>query len=164
MLALFLSFLHFYNPKIWRKKNKIVLYLKYAGVWIIVNFVSLSNTASSCVISTADHNKVILHILTTNGGNNNVSEHRAIPALSAECNIVGKSFRRRRMHLHECHAGANFIGGGNLRRRRKRSFSILDKRDGICSRKLRGNISYSKVMRFFRYMKARGIYERNWEE
>lgn len=79
-------------------------------------------------------------------------------------NIVGKRVIISPMERRTCtNAGANFIGGGNLRRCRKRSFNVLDKRDGICSRKLQGNISYSKVMRFFRYMKARRIYERNCE-
>lgn len=79
-------------------------------------------------------------------------------------NIVGKRVIISPMERRTCtNAGANFIGGGNLKRCRKRSFNVLDKRDGICSRKLRGNISYSKVMRFFRYMKARRIYKRNCE-
>jgi len=115
--------------------------------------------ATHARISPADHNKDILHILATNGGNNSVSAAQ-YSRFCRRNNIIGENapsfLADKATHLRKCQP-ANFIGGRNLRRSRKRSFSVPDKRDGICSRKLRGNISCSEVMRLFRHTRTRRV-------
>jgi len=115
--------------------------------------------ATHARISPADHNKDILHILTANGGNNSVSAAQ-YSRFCRRNNIIGENASSflvdKATHLRKCQP-ANFIGGRNLRRSRKRAFSVSDKRDGICSRKLRGNIGCSEVMRLFRHTRARRV-------